>query len=77
MGPCVQPAAAQNLGTNRKGFGHTGIKVALEQALDGQVQLDYPETGFEWTLNAPSETVVAPRNKLHRARKNWIGRRPV
>jgi two-component sensor histidine kinase/DNA-binding response OmpR family regulator len=37
----------------RKGFGHLVVGPIAEAALDGKVEMNFPETGLNWSLRAP------------------------
>ncbi|MEO8713645.1 MAG: PAS domain S-box protein [Acetobacteraceae bacterium] len=45
-GPSVAPPT-------RKGFGQTVIGRMVEAAVEGTVKVEYPESGFSWSLSAP------------------------
>lgn len=50
-GPPVSPP-------RRRGFGTTVVESMVERAVDGEVELDYASSGFEWHLTCPAPNAL-------------------
>ena len=52
---------------SHRGFGQMVIGRMTESALGGTVEIGYPQSGLQWTLDAPAQTTLEPA-EIRRAR---------